>query len=255
MANLVLFLYNFFNNILKVKSKKIAIIIGINYNDNNILNGCVNDTTNIINLLIEHYDYKKENIYLLNDITVLKPTKHNILNIFKFILTECYNTKSILFYYSGHSSNESLSTYDNKKLYNHEIIDVFIKKIPKNIIFYSIFDSCQSENFFNLNYYWYKQKWYKIKFNKKIELNNLIILSACCKYENTIEIEIDKSKLIYEGLFTNSIVNILKKNRNISWSDLFKNLEEQYKYKKFKYIPTPIFSSIKLINMNNICNF
>ena len=63
-------------------NNKHALVIGINYIGHNsgVLNGCINDTLKIKNFLINKCNYKEENIVIITDETVVKPTKENIIN-------------------------------------------------------------------------------------------------------------------------------------------------------------------------------
>ena len=63
-------------------SKKLALIIGINYTGKNgELRGCITDTQKIINMLKTRCGYNDSQIILLTDETPIKPTKTNILNL------------------------------------------------------------------------------------------------------------------------------------------------------------------------------
>ena len=67
-----------YNASLKTK-KRTAFLVGINYTGTiNELYGCINDTKNVRDLLINKYNFT--NVTLLNDETSDKPTKQNILN-------------------------------------------------------------------------------------------------------------------------------------------------------------------------------
>ena len=64
---------------------KKALLIGIDYIKipDITLNGCINDTINIKNSLIDAYDYDINNITMLRDDEtrpVLQPTRENIIN-------------------------------------------------------------------------------------------------------------------------------------------------------------------------------
>lgn len=241
-----------FNNDIKYK-KKIAFIIGTNYKNYSKfkLNGANNDTCNINNLLINHFNYNSEYIYIYNDNTLIKPTKQNILNKFNEILQEINSIDTIFFYFSGHGYINYLLTCDLQHLFNYEIVNTFIDKIPPNINFYGIFDCCHSENFLSLNNYWFDNvwynynnygvtnKWYEYFNNKKII--NIIIISACSKYETTIE-------YTDQGIFTKTFIDYINSNKDILWSELINQLKKIYKNNGL--YQTPIIASTKQFDLN-----
>ena len=60
---------------------KKAVLIGINYNGSSAqLNGCINDTKNVYDILVKNFGYKPENIVMINDESQIKPTRDNILS-------------------------------------------------------------------------------------------------------------------------------------------------------------------------------
>jgi hypothetical protein len=86
---------------------KRALLIGINYIGSSCeLNGCVNDTINIKNLLINSFHYKPENIILLDDAGTnpLKPTKENILLYLNKVVNATHTGDTLFIHYSGHGA-------------------------------------------------------------------------------------------------------------------------------------------------------
>src|SRR3989338_5765890 len=74
-------------NTVNTSSKKYALLIGINYTGTpNALAGCINDTKNIQTELIKR-GYPSENITILTDETLTKPTRENILNNFMRLIS------------------------------------------------------------------------------------------------------------------------------------------------------------------------
>ena len=87
-------------------SAKTAFLVGINYTGTiNELYGCINDTKNVRDLLINKYNFT--NVTLLNDETSDKPTKQNILNGLKTLLSNTNSGDTAFFMFSGHGTCSS----------------------------------------------------------------------------------------------------------------------------------------------------
>jgi uncharacterized caspase-like protein len=86
---------------------KRALLIGINYIGSSCeLNGCINDTINMKNLLIKSFNYKEENMILLDDSgkNPLLPTKENILKYLNQVVDATEPGDTLFVHYSGHGS-------------------------------------------------------------------------------------------------------------------------------------------------------
>lgn len=84
-------------------SAKTAFLVGINYTGTiNELYGCINDTKNVRDLLINKYNFT--NVTLLNDETSDKPTKQNILNGLQTLLSNTKSGDTAFFMFSGHGT-------------------------------------------------------------------------------------------------------------------------------------------------------
>lgn len=82
---------------------KRALLVGINkYKIPGAdLNGCVNDVTNIRDILLSYFGFNASDIrVLVNE----RATKKNILDRIKWLINEAKNGDSLLFHYSGHGS-------------------------------------------------------------------------------------------------------------------------------------------------------
>jgi hypothetical protein len=196
----------------KNKTQKIALLISTNYKNTNYeLRGCTNDTKLIYNLLIENFNYKKENIYLLTDYSIDSSTKKNIMDIFQNIVNESTNIDTIFIYFSGHGNNKGILLNNDEVLFNYEFRDNFLNKLSKDTKIIIIFDCCKSGNYIdtrftsNINFYILNLK--------------ILFLSACNEIQTTTEIYISKEKLYY-GIFTYFLSYVIKKYRQISWSEL-----------------------------------
>jgi len=85
---------------------KKALLIGINYKGTDAeLRGCINDINNIRNILINNCDYSANNIRMLSEEHDIKPTRQNIENNINWLVSNCMQGDTLIFYYSGHGSN------------------------------------------------------------------------------------------------------------------------------------------------------
>ena len=160
---------------------KRAFLVGINYRGSEYeLGGCINDVIMMKEVLINHYNYKEENILLLSDDTENKPTRENILYGWEWLLS---NTKvedfkknyekmregergNYVFHYSGHGSqvkdtsgdeedgeDETICPIDFKKegmIIDDDIREKLAIRVPENSQLISIIDACHSESSFDL---------------------------------------------------------------------------------------------------------
>lgn len=234
------------------EQKKYGIVIGINYNKNITYNleSVDNDINNIYKLLIKN-DYLKENIYILKN-----PNKNEIFDLFKKIVNMININDYIFFYFSGHGiedgllinineENNEIVINNNNLLFNFEIRNYLIDKLPKNVFLFGLIDSCHSENNFNLPYYYFNDKWKKNnKYGKT--LCNVVMISACMKNQVTHIKYINKK---YESFFTVNFCDIINDSIDISWYDLIVKIK--YSTILNNYNQTPIFSSSDILNINN----
>ncbi len=209
---------------------KYALIIGINYEFDKTkkLNGCINDAMNIIDLLVKEYNYNTDNISLLCDCSNIKPTKKNIINKIKYYINKLEENDLFLFYFSGHGIKCGLITYDLGCLFNYELREHLVNKIPKTSHLIGIIDSCYSENCFILPYYLFGNKIVKYNINFNNISKNITLLTACSKNQYAID---DNN-----GVLTENLINILKKEKNISIIKLLSLLKLSINI-KYKQIP------------------
>jgi len=90
-------------------SKKFALLIGVNYYNypDCSLRGCVNDVVNMCNVLVDAYDYDRTNIIVLRDDandSAFLPTRANIIDRLKWLITQSATASEIWIHYSGHGS-------------------------------------------------------------------------------------------------------------------------------------------------------
>ena len=146
---------------------KQAVFIGINYKGTSSrLNGCINDTVLVSNLLKDKFGYSASNISFLTDDTVIKPTRKNILDAFKTLLVDSLPGDSLFFFYSGHGKQKSnpsnpnpldkidecIYSIDGKTITDIELKNLVDVNLKEGVTLTTIFDSCFSGTIMNLKY-------------------------------------------------------------------------------------------------------
>lgn len=152
--------------------KKIALLIGINYNGDEKLklNGCINDTKTIKTLLLNHYGYSDNDIIVLTDDTETTPTRENIENILENIVNKIRNKGITEFFisYSGHGTyqydwsgdeddgkDEAIVPLDCNKngiITDDELHKKYLSKLPNNVNVFALMDCCHSGTILDLEY-------------------------------------------------------------------------------------------------------
>jgi len=139
---------------------KRALLIGINRYQmlGNNLRGCINDVTNIRDILIRFYGFKVEDIRVVTD---ERATKNNIMIRLKWLVTDSKAGDKLLFHYSGHGSqirdrngdevNDRLDellcpnnmTFDGNYILDDELKSI-LSKLPSGVTLDVILDCCHS---------------------------------------------------------------------------------------------------------------
>lgn len=236
-------------NIVKetIKSKK-ALLIGINYLDTPYqLNGCIDDTNRMKDLLSSHgfNDFK-----ILTDVTTIKPTKDNILNELKNLIVNAKNGDVLFFYYSGHGSytfdrnndetdgrDETLVSSDLQLVLDDEIKTIIQKHLSREITIIGMFDSCHSGTMFDLKYnYLDSDNYDKYSENNKASecQGNVIMISGCMDSQTSAEAFIENKA---QGALTWTFIDCINKMPNCSWRELLKNMRDTLKTNQFTQIP------------------
>lgn len=157
-----------YNKDIALVSAKTAFLVGINYTGTiNELYGCINDTKNVRDLLINKYNFT--NVTLLNDETSDKPTKQNILNGLQTLLSNTNSGDTAFFMFSGHGTctadlngdetdgqDEIILPIDAVSIQTC-ILDDELNKVIRNGLkpgakLVALFDSCFSGTVLDLSY-------------------------------------------------------------------------------------------------------
>ncbi|KAI1082934.1 caspase domain-containing protein [Whalleya microplaca] len=152
--------------------KRKALLIGINYfGQQGELRGCVNDTKNVSEFLMERYGYKREDMIILTDDQrepIMIPTKANILRAMQWLVSGAQPNDALFLHYSGHGGqtedldgdeddgyDEVIYPVDYKTaghIVDDQIHDVVVKPLQAGVRLTAIFDSCHSGTVMDLPY-------------------------------------------------------------------------------------------------------
>lgn len=230
---------------------KKALLIGINYiGQEEALNGCINDSKNIKETLLKNFDYKIENVKILNDDTndtTKIPTKKNIEDNVKWLISNCNAGDTLVFYYSGHGSqlkdasgeekdgkDEVLVPADFKKngvIKDDWLFENMLTKIPKDVSLWIFTDCCHSGTMVDLKYNYnsncklkagsikkgmvYSTTEWTDSFNFNVEKSkdiqgNVCLLSGCQDSETSADAYIAN---LNQGAFTYSLLEFIKSKK------------------------------------------
>jgi len=243
-----------------------GLFIGINYvNTQYELYGCINDVNNMIEL------YKKKvrltNYKLLTDYTTIKPTKNNILEAIKWLVSNNKKNEQLIFHYSGHGSqvydtngdetdklDETIVPSDFKQITDDELFINLISKLNTSRLF-AVLDSCHSGSGFDLKYTLVcsNNKDTIEQVTNKETNTNAIFLSGCRdnqtsadafeKINNKYQASGALTWALYDCLFNINTTNKKNKNKISNGSiDLLKQIRQKLINSNYDQIPQLSFS-------------
>jgi hypothetical protein len=230
-----------------IKSKK-GLLIGINYlNSPYVLNGCINDTTNMKQLLSS---YGFNDLKILTDLTSIKPTKTNILNELKNLIVNSKSGDVLFFYFSGHGSwtydrnsdetdgkDEMLVSSDLQYIMDDELKTIIQSNMKDGVTLVGLFDSCHSGTILDLKYNYLDSSNYdNYSENNKVSecRGNVIMVSGCMDSQTSSDSFIENKS---QGAMSWSFIDCIKKTPNCSWRVLLKTMRDVLKNKGFSQIP------------------
>jgi len=147
-------------------------LIGINYfGQQGELRGCINDTKNLSQYLIQNHGYKREDMVILTDDQqnpVMQPTKHNIIQAMQWLVANAQPNDALFLHYSGHGGQTEDTDGDeedghdeviypvdfkqNGHIVDDEIHYYVVKPLQAGVRLTAIFDSCHSGSCLDLPY-------------------------------------------------------------------------------------------------------
>lgn len=231
----------------QITNKK-ALLIGINYlNTPYQLNGCIDDTTRM-NELLSNYGFQKSTI--LTDLTSSIPTKKNIIYELRKLLINAQPNDLLFFYFSGHGSwtydknrdekdgkDELIVSVDMKPVLDDEIKNIIEKNIKKNVTLIGLFDSCHSGTMCDLKYHYLNTN----NDNKYTENNrvseckgNVIMISGSMDSQTSSEAIISNKP---QGAVSWAFIKGVNEKPLSSWRELIMSMRSELKNNGFNQIP------------------
>jgi hypothetical protein len=149
-----------------------ALFIGINYfGQEGELRGCINDTRNLSQFIIENHGYKREDMIFLTDDQQdpnYQPTHANIIRAMQWLAKDAQPNDALFLHFSGHGgqtedldgdeedgNDEVIYPVDFKQnghIVDDEIHFTVVKPLPPGVRLTCIFDSCHSGSVMDLPY-------------------------------------------------------------------------------------------------------
>lgn len=220
-------------SIFSVNKPKNALMIGINYDkdesESNDLRGCENDILRLSKLLISKFDFKSEDLEILN---TKNATKRNIQMALKNMVTFAYNNRGaeLFFHFSGHGTQQaSLYESDAKGesicpvdyMNNGLISDVWLKKefideLPRDCKIFCLVDCCHSGTNMNLcyNYDFVSEKLCRDADNALTTKATVVKISGCLDEQVSYDY-FDNRLGIFNGALTNAFIETCSRKDDI----------------------------------------
>eukprot|EP00210_Caulerpa_lentillifera_P007010 g6704.t1 len=154
------------------QGKKKAVLVGCNYPDDTEGNlcGCIQDAKSIRNFLCSKFGFSYNNIRLLVDdgTGFARPTRQNILNAMRWLVSGAQSGDSLFFHFSGHGTqtndysgderdnlNECLVPVDFRcsgYIVDDDINRILVRPIPPGCTLHALTDCCHSGTIMDLLY-------------------------------------------------------------------------------------------------------
>jgi len=242
---------------------KRALLVGINYyGTGSQLSGCINDVHSIANMLATVYEYQPENILIITDDTIQKPTQQTILKAWEWLLSSApanlfsmtfssYNYplaagSQLVFHYSGHGTqvydrsgdevdrqDEAICPLDyevNGMIIDDVIRSKLIDRVPKDCKLFSIMDCCNSGSNFDLLYNIIPSpislisNGYSVRKSGKYKETaaDICMISGCKDFQTSADTSVNG---VACGALTYALVTVLRDNKyQLTYEELIKKV-------------------------------
>jgi len=247
-------------NAAKGQIKKRALLIGCDYVGTQYqLSGCINDVENIQTKLKSQYGFN--NIVIMTDNTEKKPTKANILEELKNLLTSANSGDKLFLSFSGHGFKMKDTSGDEKDKLDEvfvsldldyisdDEIKIFINNnLKKNVTLFALFDCCHSGTILDLRYQYFDSENHdnaSENTNVSETVGNIIMISGCMDNQTSEEVYFNEKN---QGAMTWAFLDTINKTPNLTWKDLITTMRSSLKLSKYQQIPQ--LSSGKKLDLN-----
>lgn len=240
---------------------KKALLTGINYKGSqDELRGCIADIRNINQILLDNCGYSKENIRVLTEEDVITPTRKNIEDNIRWLVTNCKAGDTLIFYYSGHGASIADKNTDESDGKDEVIIPLDYNTkgvitddwlymnlacaVPAGVTLWAFTDCCHSGTMIDLKYNYkslcqytkgniakgmsYVFSDWSNRFSFGVEKSrgnvngNVCLYSGCQDPQTSADAYIERK---FQGAFTYCFIQFIKGNlqRNANGTLTYKN--------------------------------
>lgn len=240
---------------------KKALLIGINYRGSESeLRGCIADVRNINQILIDNCGYNKQNIRVLTEEDAISPTRKNIEDHIRWLVTNCQVGDTLVFYYSGHGSSIDDKNSDETDKKDEVIIPLDYSTkgvitddwlytnlacaVPTGVTLWAFTDCCNSGTMIDLKFNykslcqytkgkvikgmpyvfsdWSNRFAFGIEKSRAMVNGNVCLFSGCQDPQTSADAYIERR---FQGAFSYCFIQFVKSNltRNADGTFTFKN--------------------------------
>jgi hypothetical protein len=239
----------------KPRSTKNALLIGIVYKGtNHELYGCIND----VNAVKTRLDSNGFQCQMLTDTTPLKPTRINMLNSIKALLSNAVAGDQLFLFYSGHGSyvrdrngdeadgnDEALVSLDMQGIVDDELKTLLLQHLKKDVTLVAMFDSCNSGSVLDLKYQYMVGGAERIAENYLETAGKVYMISGCMDTQTSDDAFIENKS---QGAMTWSLLESLKTTQP-TWRQLLQSMRDLLKTNGHEQIPQ--FSSGTAVDIDS----
>ena len=244
----------------KPQGLKRALLIGINYIEDsaNRLAGCINDVRNVKKQLNKFYPKCSEFKILTDDSTKLdeKPTRKNIIDGIRWLVTGLKPGENVYFHYSGHGGltvdvNKDEKTGMDSCIYpirdktievilDDELKTLLASKIPKGSKCFVVLDCCHSGSGLDLRFNVQCPAYGKLTVSQENKHEktegSVIFLSGCTDLQTSADTVDNKNEPT--GALTNALIDVWNMHgTNIKLKHLLWDVRKLLKERRYEQIP------------------
>lgn len=235
--------------------------IGINYFGTEYeLNGCINDVKNLNEFLRKDLGADKAEYRILTDDKTNpreKPTRANILEGFRWLVSGATNKSKLFVHYSGHGSwkwdrngdeadkkDEVICPIDGE-IVDDEMRKVLVEELPEGCQLWGIFDCCHSGTVMDLRYNYKMQiqngviSYHIYPDGKYKDSKSQVYIFSGCRDDQTGADAWEEG--MWRGAMTWSFIksfrSLKKRNRTLRYKEFMKPLIQNLQLKGYKQVP------------------
>jgi hypothetical protein len=244
---------------------KRALLIGVNYfNTSAKLNGCINDTQNIRDMLISVYGWRPADIVVLRDdsnAAQYQPTHANILQAMQWLVNGAKRGDCFFFSFSGHGTqqpdphgyeedgmNECILPVDFKTkgtISDDMIASMIVHPLPEGARLTAVLDSCHSGTGLDLPFEWTDRGW-KEEVNPFFVTADVQMFSGCT--DDGTSCDIGAIQGAAGGALTTAFCSILRANPCPTYVELLASLRRRMRESGLKQ--HPLLASTQAFDFN-----